>query len=109
MLPAEFAFLESLPANSEKVVRANRAWRQLRKHQKRLSITLNRPLARKLSQVIQTKRIDRDRFFHHLIGFLVNGDPKGSCIGPLAKIRALIDNPRHEYYGGNPYEALHSE
>lgn len=110
-LATELDYLAEIPANSEKAFAYLRA--QVsgdRQDKARLNITLNRRTALRMSRLCVQKRVPRDLFIASYVDFLVNGDPEGSCIGPLPKAWEMLRNPRHEYSssaGGGPYHDLH--
>ncbi len=109
-LPAELGELEGLPPNGAEGGRSLKLRLKIQSATRsRLNITLERSTADRMNEVCARKRIPRDLFLDAYLRFLVDGDPAGSCIGPLVKVAAVLENPRHEYYsykGHGPYEDL---
>lgn len=108
-LGAEVDDLAEVPPNSP---RAQRVLRQLRgaiPDKARIAITLDTELVKRINEVCAEKGIVRDAFIESYIAFLVLGDfAEGTCISPLEKARAILSDPRHEYYSAHPtYIDLH--
>jgi hypothetical protein len=110
-LPSELDYLAEIPANSVKALAYLRARVSGDREDKaRINITLSRRTALRMNRLCEQKRVPRDLFIASYVDFLVNGDPEGSCISPLAKAGAMLRNPRHEYSssaGHGPYQDLH--
>ncbi len=108
-LKEELDYLRQLPENSPKGKKLSRTLLSNMDAQ-RLNITLPLALAEDISQVCGKIGVSRDAFVDTFIDFLVNGDQDfGSCVSPLVKIEAMLDNPRFEYCAvenANPYDSL---
>ncbi len=109
-LASEVEYLRDLPPNGPKARLLLRALGRLQADRKRLSITLDKRLAKEISQVCDEKGITRDQFIGAYVSFLVHGDPDTGDPSPLEKALAILSDPRFGYAtinGSNPYQDLH--
>ncbi len=96
-LSKELQYLKTLPANSPKGKKIDRAL-LLNKDSERLNITLPQSVAEEMNEVCNSIGVARDTFIDMYLDFLLNGDDEfGSCTSPLKKIEAMLDDPRFEY------------
>ncbi len=108
-LPKELFYLKQLPRNSPKGKQIEKTL-LAHKDAERLSISLPVSTAEEISAVCESIGVSRDAFIDMYLDFLLNGDEQfGSCGSPLAKIAAMLEDPRFEYAcvdGNNPYDDL---
>lgn len=119
-LPRELDYLAEISSNSETAQKiwplAKLTWATIKTRPMRFNVTLDRQDADRMDQLCVSKGVPRDIFIETYVSFLVNGTSE-VCEGPLAKISAILANPRHEYEQNqnksrgesreNPYRFLH--